>query len=88
VRGVGSSLHYIVVAVTCRRHVCFGAWLRECFALPNGTQNYKCPFFSPYCSNYVHNSVANCLHCTSKTELCTVYVMILYVSLLSYVNVY
>jgi hypothetical protein len=53
------------------------------FALPNATRSNKRRFHSPYCSNYVPNSVAACLHRTSQTELWTVWVMILHVSLLS-----
>jgi hypothetical protein len=62
--------------------------LWEWFALPNAARSHKCRFFSPYCSYYVPNSVAAGLHCTSQTELCTAYVMIVHVALLTHTDIY
>jgi len=59
----------------------------EC-GLPNGAHSYKRRFYSPNNSNYVPNSLAALLHCTSQTELGTVDVMILHVSLVSYNDIY
>jgi len=43
--------------------------------------------FLPNFSNYVHNIVAACLHCTSVIELCTAYVTIHHVSVLSHSHI-
>ena len=43
---------------------------------------------SSTCSNYFPEGVAACLHCTTQTEPCTGYVMILHVPLLSHNDIY
>ena len=53
----------------------FLSWNLECLALPNAARSHKRHFFSPYCSNYVHSSVAVFLLCTSQTKLFTAYIM-------------
>jgi hypothetical protein len=67
-----------------RTHTTFWYW----FALPNAARSQKRRFFSPHCSNYVPNSVAACLHRTSQTDLCAVYVMICHVPLLSHTDIH
>ena len=88
VRGVGSSLHSISVAVTWGRHMCFVAWLWCWFALPNAARRYKRRLFLLHSSNYDPNSVAVRLHRTAKPELWTVCVMICHVSVLSHTDIY
>ena len=85
---IGSSLHSILVAVTWGRHVRFVAWLWYWFALPNDARSHKRRYFSPYTSKYSPNSAAAPLHCNAQTELCTVYVMILHVPILSHTNIH
>ena len=69
---VGSSLHNIMVQ----------------FTLLNEVQSHKRHFFSPNCSNYVHSSADAPPHRTIRTELCTAYVIILHVPLLSQNYIY
>ena len=76
------------VALTSGRNVYFVSWILEWLALPNAALSQKRRFYSPYCSNYVPNSVAACLHCTAQTELCTVYVTRLHVHLLLHNDIY
>ena len=71
-------------SLTWERHVCIGVWRWECFALPNAVRSHKRSFISSYWSNYVPKSVAACLYSISQTELCTGYVMIFHVPLLTY----
>jgi len=56
--------------------------------LPNAARSHKSHSFSPHSTNYSPNSEAGRLHCTAQTELCTVYVMILHVPLLSHTDIY
>ena len=58
------------------------------FVLPNAACSHKRRFFSPHCSNYVTNSAAARLHCTSHTVLCTAYVKTLNVSVLLHKDIY
>jgi len=54
-REVGGTLHRVMVAVTWGRHVRFQMQPRVTSVVS----------FSPYCNNYVPNSVSACLRCTS-----------------------
>ena len=77
-----------MAAIIWETHVCFGAWVWEWSTLTNGSRSQNHCFRSPYTSNYIPNCVAACLHCTSQTELYTVCVMILHVSVLSHNDIY
>ena len=82
-RGVGNTLYSIMVSVTCGIHIWLVAWIWYWFALSNAARSHKRRFFSPHSSYYSPNNAGARLHCTAQTELCTVYVMILNVPLLS-----
>ena len=68
--------------------MCFVACIWYWFALPNAARSHKRRFLLPYNSNYVPNSADVCLLGTAQTELCTVCVMILHVSVLSHTDIH
>jgi len=68
--------------------MCFVACLWYWFALPYAARIHKRRFFSPHSTNYFPNSAAAPLHCTAQTKLCTVYVTIRHVPLLSHTEIY
>ena len=77
-REVGISLHCIMVALTRGRHVRFQ--MQPLVTILR--------FFSTSCSNYVPMSAASCLNCISRTQMCTAFVMMFHVFLLSHTDIY